>query len=69
VGYFNLLRSPDNGNHPGGDIFEMLLFNMAISSLGLVELPLYDRQFTWTNKQSLPLLERLIGSLPLILGR
>lgn len=38
---------------------EMFLFNEAISNLGLVELPLLGRQFTWTNKQISPLLERL----------
>jgi len=37
----------------------MLLFNEAISALGLVELPLYGKKFTWSNKQQPPLLERL----------
>jgi hypothetical protein len=37
----------------------MYLFNEAISALGLVELPLKGRRFTWTNKQFQPLLERL----------
>jgi hypothetical protein len=37
----------------------MFLFNEAISSLGLVEIPLLGRHFTWTNKQNSPLLERL----------
>jgi len=37
----------------------MLLFNEAMSALGLVELPLYGKKFTWTNKQPSPLLERL----------
>jgi hypothetical protein len=37
----------------------MLLFNEAISSLGIIELPLYGRKYTWTNKQPSPLLERL----------
>lgn len=53
------MRKPENKNKPGGDVNEMLLFNDAISSLGLVELPLYGRRYTWTNKQSSPLLERL----------
>lgn len=56
---FNLCQSPDDRNRPGGDINEMLLFNEAISRLGLVELPLKGRRFTWTNKQRCPLLERL----------
>lgn len=36
----------------------MLAFNSAISSLRLVELPLRGANFTWTNKQCNPLLER-----------
>ena len=59
VGDFNLMRSPANRNKPGGDINQMLLFNEAISALGIVELPLLGQQFTWTNKQLEPLLERL----------
>lgn len=59
VGDFNIIRKPEDGNKPGGDVNEMLLFNEAISALGLVELPLYGRRFTWTNKQPSPLLERL----------
>jgi len=37
----------------------MFLFNEAINTLGLIELPLHGRQYTWTNKQFPPLLERL----------
>lgn len=59
VGDFNLLRKPEDRNRPGGNASEMLLFNEAISSLGLVEIPLHGRKFTWTNKQHPPLLERL----------
>jgi len=46
-------------NRPGGDLNEMLLFNEAISSLGLIELPLKGRRFTWSHKQQSPLLKRL----------
>lgn len=59
VGDFNLLRRPENRNRPGGDVNEMLLFNDAISSLGLIELLLYGKKYTWTNKQPSPLMERL----------
>lgn len=59
VGDFNLMRKPENRNKPSGDVNEMLLFNEAISSLGLVELPLYGRKYTWTNKQPSPLMERI----------
>lgn len=59
VGDFNLLRKPEDRNRPGGNINDMLDFNSALSSLGLVEIPLFGRKYTWTNKQSSPLLERL----------
>ena len=59
LGDFNLIRRPENRNKEGADIQEMFLFNEAISKLGLVEIPLLGRQFTWTNKQAEPLLESL----------
>ena len=59
VGDFNLYRSSKDRNKPRGDHLEMYLFNEAISALGLVELPLKGRRFTWTNKQFQPLFERL----------
>lgn len=59
VGDFNLMRGPENRNRLGGDLNEMFIFNEAISALGLVELPLHGRKFTWSNKQDPPLLERL----------
>jgi hypothetical protein len=59
IGDFNLYRRPDNRNKPGGNLGDMMMFNGAISTLGLVEIPLVGRKFTWTNKQQHPLLERL----------
>ena len=59
VGDFNLIRKPEDQNREGGDINEMYPFNEAISALGIVELPLLGRHFTWTNKQTPPLMERL----------
>lgn len=59
IGNFNLCRSPDDRNRLGGNHLDMYLFNEAISSLGLVDLPLKGRRFTWSNKQPSPLLERL----------
>ena len=59
LGDFNLLGSPSDRNRPGGDINEMLFFNEAMSALGVFELPLLGRKFTWSNKQFPPLLERL----------
>ena len=59
VGDFNLYRNPEDRNKPGADYSEMLPFNEAISKLGLVELPLKGKRYTWSNKQLCPLLERL----------
>jgi hypothetical protein len=59
LGDFNFTRKPSDRNKPGGDINDMLLFNDAISSLGIVELPLKGRLYTWSNMQQDPLLERL----------
>ena len=53
------MRGLENRNRPGGDIIEMLLFNEVISSQGLLEIPLFGKRFTWSNKQQPPLLERI----------
>ena len=59
AGDFNFIRKPSDKNKPGGDVNDMLLFNEAICNLGLVELPLKGRKYTWSNMQQVPLLERL----------
>jgi exonuclease III len=59
VGDFNLIRSPQDRNRPGGNVNEMLLFNEAISQVGLLHIPLKGRKYTWSNMQSSPLLQRL----------
>ena len=46
VGDFNHMRAPENRNRLGGDVSEMLLFNEAISYLGLIEIPLHGKHFT-----------------------
>lgn len=59
LGHFNFLRSPDDKNKPGGNINDMLMFNEAISNLGLVELPLKGRNYPWSNMRDDPLLVKL----------
>ena len=59
LGDFNLIRGPDNRNKPGGDPNSMMIFNNIIINLDLVEIPLKGRSFTWSNKQDIPLLEKL----------
>jgi exonuclease III len=59
VGDFNLIRSPQDRNRDGGNVNEMLLFNEVISNLGLVDIPLKGRKYTWSNMRDSPLLQRL----------
>jgi hypothetical protein len=59
LGDFNFYRSVANRNRPGGNIADTLIFNDAIGHLGLIELPIKGRAFTWSNMQSDPLLEQL----------
>lgn len=59
LGDFNLYRYPENRNRDGADYNEMFLFNSAIGHLGLTEIPMQGKRFTWSNMQSPPLLERL----------
>jgi hypothetical protein len=56
---FNLIRHPENRNKSGGDNNFMMAFNEAISKLGVIEISLSGQEFTWSNKQQQPLLERL----------
>ena len=53
------MRSLENRNLPGGNVNDIFLFNEIIGHLGLVELPIKGRQFTWSNMQSQPLLEQI----------
>ena len=59
VGDFNFMRSTENRNRPGANMNDIFIFNEIISFLGLVELPLKGRAFTWSNMQDQPLLEQL----------
>jgi hypothetical protein len=56
---FNLIRCHENRNRPGGNVNETLIFNDVISHLDLVEVPLKNRAFTWSNLQSKCHLEKL----------
>jgi hypothetical protein len=67
VGDFNLIRMSSNRNKPGGNVQEMLKFNVAINNLRLQELNFIGSKYTWTNKQASPLLERLDWFLPRVL--
>lgn len=59
AGDFNLYRSMEDRNKPGGDPNEMQLFNNVISDLDLIDIPFSGRKFTWSNMQLDPLLIKL----------
>lgn len=60
MGNFNYIRYPSNRNREGGGSFnDMLKLNDAINSLGLFEIPLKGKSYTWSNMQGAPLLEKL----------
>ena len=63
IGDFNLLRATSDKNNT---LFSQTLadsFNACINSLALLELPLLDRLFTWSNKRQIPTLACLDRAL------
>jgi hypothetical protein len=56
VGDFNLVRSPRDKSNGNINSSEAASFNGFINNLGLLEIPLLDRQFTWSNQQNPPIL-------------
>jgi hypothetical protein len=59
LGDFNFYRSLENRNRDGGNMQDIITFNEVLSNLGLQEIPLNGRNFTWNNMQQEPLLEQL----------
>lgn len=59
AGDFNLIRSPENRNVSGANVNNKLLFNDLIQHLDLVDVPFHGQNYTWSNMQDTPLLEKL----------
>ena len=59
VGDFNFYRSLNDRNRRGGNMNDIMIFNEIISNLGLLEIPLKGRKYTWSNMQDDPLLEQI----------
>lgn len=59
LGDFNFYMSVEDRNKSRANINDIFIFNDIISFLGLLEIPLKGRRFTWSNMQQSPLLERL----------
>ena len=49
MGDFNFYRSLENRNRAGGNINDIFIFNKVISNVGLQEIPLKGRKYTWSN--------------------
>lgn len=59
MGDFNLIRHPHDKNNENFSSSEAAMFNNAIHSLALLEIPLVDRAYTWYNKRDQSTLVRL----------
>lgn len=59
IGDFNLTRNPLDKNSDNFNFREAQLFNDSINRLELIEIPLVDRAYTWSNKRDNPTLVRL----------
>lgn len=59
IGDFNLIRSREDKNNDNIKQSLMRRFNDAISLLGVMEIPLLGRDFTWSNGQDPPVLAKL----------
>ena len=59
IGDFNMIRFPHEKNNTNFHPHEANAFNDFVNDTCLIELPLLDRAFTWSNKRSSPTLERL----------
>ena len=59
IGDFNLTRDPADKNNDNFNFAEANNFNDLINSLCLIEIPLADRAYTWSNNWADPTLVRL----------
>jgi len=59
MGDFNLTRDPGDKNNGRFNYTEANEFNELINTLCLIEIPLTDRAYTWSNKRDEPTLVRL----------
>ncbi|PNT74395.1 hypothetical protein BRADI_1g14005v3, partial [Brachypodium distachyon] len=59
AGDFNTVRSADDRNSGRVTTTETLRFNNWLHDMQVQELPLLDRNYTWSNMQSTPILTRI----------
>ena len=63
VGDFNMIWFPGDKSNDNFDVHEASIFNEFINDSSLLEIPLLDRRYTWTNNQSEPTLVHLDRAL------
>lgn len=59
IGDFNMTRALSDKNKGSFNHREASQFNEVINRLGLIEIALVDRAYTWSNKRGYPTLVRL----------
>nr|CAD1824953.1 unnamed protein product [Ananas comosus var. bracteatus] len=59
LGDFNVLLSVDDKNGDTAHVADILKFREVVHDLHLVDLPILNKAFTWTNGRGVPTLERL----------
>jgi len=59
AGDFNLIRAAEEKNSASANNTHITAFNQTIEDLGILELPLLDCLFTWSNLRATPTLARL----------
>nr|CAD1831509.1 unnamed protein product [Ananas comosus var. bracteatus] len=59
LGDFNVLLSVQDKNGPTANVTDILNFREVVHELGLVDLPLLNKSFTWSNGRGASTLERL----------
>lgn len=63
LGDFNVLLSLHDKNEPPSNISDILLFREVVNDTRLIDLPLLNKSFTWTNGRRNPTFERLDRAL------
>lgn len=58
-GDFNMNMYSHDKNNANFRFAKAKSFNQCVNDMNLIELPLLDRNYTWSNKRSTPTMERL----------
>ncbi len=63
MGDFNVPLSPQDKNGPPSRLTEVLNFRKVVNDIGVQDLPIVNKRFTWSNGRPHPTLERLDRAL------